>query len=162
MGNEITKSEKLALLVAMDKRIAPELKLAKDEARQEIMEGYAQDGTDRRAIIVGDEKVGEVGISYSKAAPFVYAERMADALDFLESAGLTERVPAKGWEQEFELVGGQVVYKPTGEVVEWAGWQGKAPKAAAIRGCEPEDVMRAFGGRLQGADALALIEGEAE
>ena len=107
MGSEITKSEHLALLVAMDKRIAPELKLAKDEARQEIMDSYAEDGTDRRAILVGGEKVGEVGVSYSKPAPFIYAERMADALDFLESVGLTERVPAKGWEREFERVGGE-------------------------------------------------------
>lgn len=162
MGSEITKSEHLALLVAMDKRIAPELKLAKDEARQEIMDSYAKDGTDRRAILVGGEKVGEIGVSYSKPAPFIYAERMAEALDFLESVGLTERVPAKGWEREFERVGGEVVHKGTGEVVPWAGWQGKAPKAAAIRGCEPGDVLRAFGPRLYGPEVLALMEGRPE
>lgn len=160
--SQITKGERLALLAAMDKRIAPELKLAKDEARQEIMEAYAEDGTDRRAIIVGEEKVGEVGISYSKPAPFIYAEQMEAALNFLESVGLVERVPAKGWEKEFEFIGGNVVHKATGEVVTWAGWQGKAPKTAAIRGCKPEDVMRAFGNRLASVDAIALLDGEVE
>lgn len=162
MSNGITKDERLALLVAMSKRLSPALTDAKDEARADLMARFAEDGTDRRAIIVGDEKVGEVGVSYSKPAPFIYAERMADALDCLESVGLTERVPAKGWEREFERVGGEVVHKETGEVVPWAGWQGKAPKAAAIRGCEPEDVLRAFGPRLYGPEVMALMEGRPE
>ena len=58
--------------------------------------------------------------------------------------------------------GGQVVYKPTGEVVEWAGWSPKAAKTAAVRGCKPEDVMRAFGPRLASVDAIALLDGEVE
>ena len=155
----ITKDERLALLVALDKKIAPELKAAKDEARQEIMEGFAKDGTDRKAILVGGEKVGEVGISYSKPAPYIYAERMRDALAFLSEHDLVDVVPAKGWEKEFELIGGKVVHKESGEVVDWAGWQPKAPKTAAVRDCKPEDVMRAFGPRLSGVDAVALIEG---
>lgn len=158
----ITKDERLALLVALDKKIQPELKAAKDEARQAIMDGYAQDGTDRKAILVGGEKVGEVGISYSKPAPFIYAERTEYALRFLAEHGLTETVPAKGWERDFDLVAGQVVYKPTGEVCDWAGWSPKAPKTAAVRDCKPEDVMRAFGPRLGGVDAVSLIEGEVE
>ena len=162
MSNGITKDERLALLVAMSKRLSPALTDAKDEARADLMARFAEDGTDRRAIIVGDEKVGEVGVSYSKPAPFIYAERMADALDFLGAVGLTERVPAKGWEREFERVGGEVVHKETGEAVPWAGWQGKAPKAAAIRGCEPEDVLRAFGPRLYGPEVMALMEGRPE
>lgn len=158
----VTKDEQLALLSAIDKRLAPALKEAKDEARQDLMERCAQDGTDRRAILVGGEKVGEVGISYSKAAPFIYKERMADALDFLRQVGLVEESPAKGWESDFELIGGNVVYKPTGEVVDWAGWSPKAAKTAAVRGCKPEDVARAFGPRLAGVDAVALLEGEVE
>ena len=162
MANEITKDEQLALLCAIDKRIAPALRDAKDEARAEIMDKYAEDGTDRKAILVGGEKVGEVGISYSKAAPYIYAERMPEALAFLRRVGLVQEIPAKGWESKFALIGGQVVFKITGEVVEWAGWNPKAAKTAAVRGCKPEDVMRAFGARLQGVDAVALLEGEVE
>lgn len=159
---EITKDEQLAFLTALDKRIKPALDDAKAEARQEIMDRYAEDGTDRKAILVGGEKVGEVGISYSKAAPYIYRERMADALDFLRQVGLVTETPAKGWETKFDLIGGQVVYKPTGEVVEWAGWSPKAAKTAAVRGCKPEDVMRAFGPRLASVDAVALLDGEVE
>ena len=156
----ITKDEKLALLCAIDKRVSPALKDAKDEARAEIMGAYAEDGTDRKAILVGEEKVGEVGVSYSKASPYIYADRMADALEFLRQVGLVDETPAKGWEQSFDLVGGQIVYKPTGEVVEWAGWQPKAAKSASVRGCKPEDVLRAFGARLASVDAVTLLDGE--
>lgn len=157
---QITEGERLALLIAIDKQVAPALKDAKASARDDLLASYAEDGTDRKALKVGDEKVGEVGISYSKAAPFVYGGCEAEALDFLRPLGLTEEVPAKGWEQEFELIGGNVVHKATGEVVTWAGWQGKAPKTASVRGCKPEDVIRAFGPRLQGVDTVALLEGE--
>lgn len=156
----VTPDEQLALLSAIEKRLAPALKDAKDRARADIMERCAEDGTDRRAIMVGGEKVGEVGISYGKAAPFIYAERMPEALGFLRQVGLVQESPAKGWEESFDLVGGKVVYKPTGEVVEWAGWNPKAAKSAAVRGCKPEDVIRAFGPRLAGVGAAALLEGE--
>ena len=159
---EITKDERLAFLAALDKRVKPALDDAKAEARAEIMDRYAEDGTDRKAILVGGEKVGEVGISYSKAAPYIYRERMADALDFLRQVGLVTETPAKGWEQSFDLIVGKVVYMPTGEVVEWAGWNPKAAKTAAVRGCKPEDVMRAFGPRLASVDAVALLDGEVE
>lgn len=159
---EITKDERLAFLAALDKRVKPALDDAKAEARAEIMDRYAEDGTDRKAILVGGEKVGEVGISYSKAAPYIYREQMDAALDFLRQVGLVQESPAKDWEKQFDLIGGKVVYKPTGEVVEWAGWNPKAAKTAAIRGCKPEDVMRAFGPRLQSMDAVALLDGEVE
>lgn len=159
---EITKDERLAFLAALDKRVNPALDDAKAEARAEIMDRYAEDGTDRKAILVGGEKVGEVGISYSKAAPYIYAEQMTAALDFLRQVGLVQEAPAKGWEQSFDLIGGKVVYKPTGEVVEWAGWNPKSAKTAAVRGCKPEDVMRAFGPRLASVDAVALLDGEVE
>lgn len=158
----MTKGERLALLVALDKRIGPELRLAKDEARQDLMESFSQDGTDRKALVVGEEKVGEVGISYSKASPYILVGSEAEAHAFLEEHELVEVSPKRGWEREFELVGGQVVYKATGEVVAWAGWQGRTPKTASVRGCSPEDVVRAFGGRLVGLDPTALIEGGAE
>lgn len=162
METAITKDEKLAFLTALDKRIKPALDDAKAEARQEIMDAYAENGTDRKAILVGGEKVGEVGISYSKSAPYIYAERMADAIEFLRQVGLVQEAPAKGWENQFDLIGRQVVYKPTGEVVEWAGWNPKAAKTAAVRGCKPEDVLRAFGNRIASVDAIALLDGEVE
>lgn len=159
---DVTKDERLAFLVALDKRVKPALDDAKNEAREGLMGAFAEDGTDRRAILVGGEKVGEVGVSYSKAAPFIYRERMADAMEFLRQVGLIEESPAKGWETKFDLIGGQVVYKPTGEVVDWAGWQPRAAKGASVRGCKPEDVMRAFGPRLLSVDATALLDGEVE
>ena len=159
---EITKDERLAFLAALDKRVKPALEDAKAEARAEIMDRYAENGTDRKAILVGGEKVGEVGISYSKPAPFIYAEQMPAALEFLSQDGIVLATPARGWANRCDIKGGRVVYKPTGEVVEWAGWNPKAAKTAAVRGCKPEDVLRAFGNRIASVDAIALLDGECD
>ena len=102
---EYTQDERLAVLTAMQKQIKPALDEAKAIARQEIMEGFAETHTDRRAIIVGDEKVGEIGISYSKAAPVILKERMDEAVAFLDSIGMADIVPKKGWEAHFAKAG---------------------------------------------------------
>ena len=145
------------VLTAMQKQIKPALDEAKAIARQEIMEGFAETHTDRRAIIVGDEKVGEIGISYSKAAPVILKERMDEAVAFLDSIGMVDIVPKKGWEAHFAKAGDKVVCTDTGETVDWAMWCPKSPKTAAVRGCAPEDVMQALGPRVEGMSAAALL-----
>lgn len=156
----LTDSEKLALLTALDKRIKPQLGELKDSARQSLLDAQAQDGTDRRAIMVGATKVGEVGVSYSKAAPYIRTERKSEAIECLAELGLVETVPAKGWESHFAYAGGKVICTDTGETVDWAGWEPSAAKTASVRGCKPEDVMEAFGERLSTVDPIALIGGE--
>lgn len=152
----MNNDEKLALLEAFNKRLKPALDDAKAEARQALLEDYETTHSDRRAILVGDEKVGEVGISYSTAAPFIFDDRRQEALEYLSAIGLTETVPIRGWEKHFFLSGGEIVCADTGEVVDWAGWNPKAPKSASIRGCKPDDVLQAFGNKLP--DITALLE----
>ena len=154
---DYTQDERLAVLTAMQKQIEPALKEAKGIARQEIMDGFAETHTDRRAIIVGDDKVGEIGISYSKAAPVILKERMDEAVAFLDSIGMVDIVPKKGWEAHFAKAGDKVVCTDTGEMVDWAMWCPKSPKTAAVRGCAPEDVMQALGPRVEGMSAAALL-----
>lgn len=155
---ELTKDERLALLCAMDKKITPALKDAKAEARQAILEDCARTGNDRHAIRVGGEKVGEVGVSYNKPAPFIYVERMAEALEYLRELGLTEEMPKKGWESHFAKAGDRVICTDTGEFCDFLGWQGKTPKTASVRGCDPDDVSRAFRNALPGVSLAQLIE----
>lgn len=155
----LTGSERLALLVALDKRVKPALGDAKDAARQSLIEDQARDGTDRRAIMVGGVKVGEVGVSYSKPAPHIMADRMDDALMFLSERGLVNVSPSKGWESHFTCVAGNVVCTDTGETVDWATWEPARAKSASVSGCDPEDVMAAFGPRLSEVTPLALLEG---
>ena len=69
--SSLTADERLALLNAMSKAVKPRLDEAKAEAQDGLMDRFAEDGTDRRAIMVGGEKVGEVGMSFTKAAPAV-------------------------------------------------------------------------------------------
>lgn len=156
---ELTKDERLALLVAMDKRIKPGLDEAKADARRELLDSFDTTHSDRRAILVGSEKVGEVGISYSTSKPVILAGMESQAIEALRALGLTEEVPKKGWEKAFALVNGNVVCAETGEPAEWAMWQPQTVKAASVRGCEPDSVLSAMAGRLEASDVYALLEG---
>lgn len=158
----ITKDEKLAVLVAMDKQIAPALKEAKESVRLELLDAFEETHADRRAIIAGEDKVGEIGISYSTPKPVIMAGREEEAIAALREMGLTEEVPVKGWEKSFTQAGGAVVNKETGERAEWAYWQGKTPKTATVRGCKPEDVVAAMGSRMAGVDVSGFLSGEVE
>lgn len=154
---ELDGDERLALLAAIDKRVAPLLRQAKDDARAALMEACERDGTDRRAVRVGGEKVGEVGVSYAPAHPAIID--MGAALESLRPMGLVVEAPAKGWEEHFTTAGGAVVAKESGEIADWAVWEPKRPKGAAVRGCAPEDVLGAFGARLGGDTPFALLDG---
>lgn len=158
---QMTEDERLALLAALDKRVGPALKEAKADAQRALLERCREDGTDRRAVLVGGVKVGEVGISYAKERFTIVNE--AQALECLREMGLTREVPRDGWESAFAYVGGEVVAKETGEAVTWAIWEPSRPKGASVRIKEPQVVLDAFGGRLVGADPLALLgEGASE
>lgn len=156
----ITDSERLALLTALEKRLRPQLASAKDAARQSLLEAQAVDGTDRRAIMVNGVKVGDMSVSYSEPAPYIMADRRKDAIECLAELGLVDTVPAKGWESHFTYAGGRVICTDTGETVDWAGWEPSAAKSASVRGCKPEDVMEAFGERLTAVDTIALLGGD--
>lgn len=160
MGEMLTADERLALLAAVDKKVGPALKEAKAEACAQLMERCAEDGTDRRAVTVGGEKVGTVGVSYAKARPVILDAPAA--IECLRGMGLTEEVPAKGWEDAFTAVAGTVVAKDTGEAVDWAAWEPERPKGASVRIGEPQKVLDAFGARLSDGGPLALLEGGAE
>lgn len=155
----LTADERLALLAAIDKKVGPALKDAKSEACAGLMERCAEDGTDRRAVTVGGAKVGTVGVSYAKARPVIVD--MPAALACLREMGLTEEVPAKGWEGSFACVAGTVVAEDTGEACAWAAWEPERPKGASVRIDAPQKVLDAFGARLAGTDPLALLEGGA-
>lgn len=152
---KITADERLALLAAIDKRVSPELKRAKSAACADLMERCSEDGTDRRAVMVGGEKVGEVGVSYAKGRPYI--TDMAGAVDSLREMGLTVEVPVEGWEEHFAGVAGDVVAKDTGEVVGWAMWEPSRPKGASVRIKDPQKVLDAFGARLAGGNPFALL-----
>lgn len=158
----LTHDERLAVLNAMSKQLDPMLKDAKNEARQELMEGYDRDGCDRRAIKVNGEKVGEVGMSYTTPKPCIVPGREAEAVEFLRPLGLTEEAPKKGWEKRFAQAGEFVIHSETGEFCDWARWEGRMPKTAVVRGCEPADVMPAIQRKLGPGGIAALLEGGAQ
>lgn len=163
-GNGFTADERLAFLEALNKTLNDKkdglLTEAKAEARSELLGLFGSHGVDRRALIVGGRKVGEVGISFSQPKAAIKGERRAEALEFLLENDLAEIVPCRGWETHFCKVGDEIVFAGTGEFVDWALWDEGGAKAAAVRGCKPQDVMEAFGPRLQGQSVTNLLLGE--
>lgn len=163
-GSGFTADERLAFLEALNKTLNDKkeglLTEAKAEARSELLGLFDSHGVDRRALIVGGRKVGEVGISFSQPKAAIKGERRAEALEFLLENGLAEITPVRGWEGHFAKVGTDVMFADTGELVDWALWDEGGAKAAAVRGCKPQEVMEAFGPRLQGQTVTNLLLGE--
>lgn len=150
------------MLAALQKTIEPRLKDSTAAARAALMESFSADGTDRRAIIANGEKVGEVGMSYASAKPAIIPGREAEALGHLRAMGLTAEVPVAGWEKHFTHVADTVVEAESGAVCDWAVWEGRRPKNAAVRGLKPEDVIAAMAPKLGGRGFAALLEGGAD
>lgn len=155
----LTSDEKLALLEAMMKKLKPLLDEAKGEAKLELMEMCRQMGVDRKAIMVGEQKVGEIGITYSTAKPAIVPGREKEALDYLAEMGLVDYVPKKGWEKAFAKAGDTVVDSESGEICDFLYWEPSIAKTAALRGCKPDAVLEAIQPKLEGGDILGLLEG---
>ena len=155
----LTSDEKLALLEAMMKKLKPLLDDAKGEAKLELMEMCRQMGVDRKAIMVGEQKVGEIGITYSTAKPAIVPGREKEALDYLAEMGLVERSPKKGWEKAFTKAGDAVVDSESAEICDFLYWEPSFAKTAALRGCKPDAVLEAIQPKLEGGDILGLLEG---
>lgn len=153
----LTKDENLALLCALDKVIKPKLDDAKQDAKYQLMESFEAAGADRKAILVDGTKVGDVGMSYSTAKPVPKIGYESDFLDYLESLGLTERTPVKGWEKQFSRAGNSVIHTNSGEIADCMEWEPSRVKSAAVRGCKPDDVLNALQGKLVGTNPFALL-----
>lgn len=154
---KLTNDERLALLVATDKQLKPLLDEAKAQKKNELLDLFEMGGADRTAILVGETKVGECGMSYSTAKPVIFADKESEALDFLRELELTEEKPKSGWEDAFTVAGDTVVCKETGEPVDWATWEPSRIKGTAVRIKDTQKVLDAFGSRLEGANPLALL-----
>ena len=151
--SSITPDERLALLAAMSKAVKPQLDEAKREAQEGLMDRFAEDGTDRRAIMVGGSKVGEVGMSFSKAAPSIRPGHEREALEAAIDMGLVDwskvgSVLVRDWQKRFSQVGDAVVEAQSAVLIEWLQWEPSRPKSAAVRGCKPEDVLPALRAKL--------------
>ncbi|NCA32153.1 hypothetical protein [Adlercreutzia muris] len=162
--SSLTADERLALLNAMAKAVKPRLDEAKAEAQDGLMDRFAEDGTDRRAIMVGGEKVGEVGMSFTKAAPAVKPGHEREALEAAIEMGLVDwsKVPSvlvKDWQKRFSRVGDAVVEARSAELIDWLEWTPSRAKGASVRGCAPDVVLPALTAKLGTGGIAALLGG---
>lgn len=154
---EISKHQRLALGVALEKAVKEVVTDLKSDVRSELLELHEAHGVDRIALSFDGKKVGEVGLSFSKPKPSIKGEMMKEALGFLYDNDLAEIVPKRGWEEHFTCSGGEIIFKDTGEIVDWALWNEGMAKTAAVRGCKPQDVLDAMAPMLNGTDITKLL-----
>lgn len=167
MTEQLTADEELALLTAMSKTVGDAIKGAKADAQEALMDAFSADGTDRRAIMVGGAKVGEVGVSFTKPGPAVKPGREREALEAAIELGIIDwsKVSAafvRGWESRFSQVGGAVVEAQSAELCDWLAWEPSRPKSASVRGCKPGDVVPALKAKLGDDGLSSLLLGGAE
>lgn len=156
----LTDDEALALMEAVNKAMKPNLDDAKNEARQRLLDQFAEDGkTDRQGIFIDGEKVGDVSIRYNGGTVAIVPGMEAEALAYLKRIGLTKVIPAKGWEGRFSRVGDAVADNETGEIVDWAWFQPKTAGTAAVSGCKPDAVFPALKAKLGTQSVAGLLLG---
>lgn len=142
MKNLMTDDERLALLTAISKNIDAELKQLKSAAKAELNEIMYDTGADRKPIKIGDEKVGEIALTYHKPCPVIIDHDAS--IDYLRDLGLTKEVPISGWESCFSRCGEKVVHTDSGEICDFMQWQGRIPNYAKITGCDAVDVKNSL------------------
>lgn len=115
---ELTKDEELALLDVLGKEINRRIDELKSDAKRNLFESHDAFGSDRIAITVNGEKVGEVSLNYTGSRIDINPGEELRAIEYLSSCKLTQTVPAKDWQDSFKrLDNGDIVCEKTGEIV---------------------------------------------
>lgn len=157
---ELTRMEKLAVLQAVQNLIKDELADTKGDVKDDMLEKLRKDGTEKVAVTIGGVKVGEVSVTWNSPKAVINPDKREEAMACLREMGLTEEVPVKGWEKHFRLKDdGTGIVSDQQEVVDWAEWQDKTPKTAAVRGCDWKDVNRAWVKAFGASPANLLLGG---
>ena len=142
MSQRVYTDEECALVLALDKELGPKVKAVKEQMREELLLLEESSGVERIACKVGGVKVGEVGIRRGKPKVSIMPGMERDAIAMLDSMGLCELRPVKGWEERFQVVGHDVV-DGDGEVVDCLTFSEPAT-TAAVRGFKVDGVRDAF------------------
>lgn len=152
------RNERIAALKALKGMVDEALKDEEAGLKSQLLEAYEETGVDRLTVRVGNVEVGKATVTPASESAQIVPGREAEALEFLGQLGLTETTPVKGWEKQFECIGGLAVHKATGELSEAIEY--RPAKAAYVRltGFKPEVVKSAFRARgIEAADYLALV-----
>lgn len=158
---EWTADDEIAALEIMTRNLKERLDYLKSQVKHELLSDYAEHRSESRPIFVGDKKVGSYIVVDSMPQPTILPGREDEAIEFLQSLGLTKPQPIKHWEDGFVNVNGQAVHMPSGSVCDAIEFlPSKAPYIRA-KGFKPDDVRDAFQARgFASGDVLALIGGQ--
>lgn len=154
----MTNDEILALCVAMDKRLKEVMSEVKQDARDNLIRLNETTGADRKPIKVRGIKVGNVSMREGHEKVEMVPGMESEAIAYLESKGLTETVPKKGWEDSLSMSDGTVFDPETGEELPFMRTV-RTPDSAQVTGCKPDDVVSAFGDYLRDEDIYGVLGG---
>lgn len=156
----LDRDEEIAALEVLSRQIKDRLEDLKGEVKHELLFDYSEGRSDRKPVMVGGTKVG----SYMVVAPAMKAVivpgREDEALRFLDSLGLAELSPIRGWEKHFANIGGTAIHRDSGEICDAISFDyDKAPYMRTV-GFKPDVVREAFQAvGIGSGEVLALIGG---
>lgn len=152
------RNERIAALRTLKGMVEAALKDEEAGLKTQMLAAYEETGMDRLSVRVGNVEVGKATIIPASEAAQIVPGRESEALDFLSELGLTETTPVKGWEKQFELIGGRAMHKATGEVSDAIEYRPSKAPYVRFTGFKPETVRTAFRARgIEAADYLALV-----
>ncbi len=173
---------KVAVLTAIEKLAKSELKEARQEADQEMMELYEGFGTDRAKILLGGTEVGTISLRFSSDAykvtdqeafeEFCLLNGLADIKrairpeymfevvnrikDEMPHAICEEVTLKKDAEKMFENAGSAFILTGTSEIVPGIIPVPKEVIGTTVRGCDPKAVMPALQALPGAVDQLLM------
>ena len=169
-NRKMTPLEQATLLTAMQKAVKTRLDDVRADVDEEMIKQYQADGTDRKSLKLGNNKVGTISIRMSKAGYQItdreifenyllgagYSSKryeiksfcQAEVKKILEDNGIDWHryfdlhiEPTEALEKDLSIVGDCVVNTKTGEVVDGVEPMPERPIGTTIRGCKPEEVL---------------------
>lgn len=182
---EISLLEKLAVLTALQKAVKDQITEVRAEADSEMYQLYSDDRITKRALKLGDTKVGDYLVSETKesytiedneafedfALTYGFADevkiidpsKMLEAIAFLQENNPTmiasEIVIDGNWEKAVTNTCGIATYLDTGLAIPGVKINPPTYKNTQVRGCKPEDVLPALQRSLDGMSVTQFLLG---
>lgn len=173
---EINALEELAILTALKKTLDAKLKEVRAEVDDDMAMAYRDDGVEKKALKVGDRKVGNIILVMAKDdyaitdreafEDFALGNGFASRVETIRPEDMHEAVLAlkedhgdlvseevmvdDGWRKYAEPLGDSVVIAGTDHIIPGVKHVAPHPKYTMIKDCKPEVVLPLVSGDVYG------------
>lgn len=175
--------EQLAILTAIKKAVDQRIKDIRAVADEELLDAYYDDGVEKLALKIDNQKVGDFTVTFTKEGytiedqdalndfaldygmayfySYIDPDKMEDAISYLnefEPSFIKSGIKLyDDWDKAINYIDGECTYMDSGVIIPGLKYKPREVKTTMVRGCKPEDVLP-ITRRLGGVDNLLLGE----